>query len=352
MPRRPELQATESSNGWMISIPPTMTATGKRERKFFGDDKRAAERFAAGLRRRYDLGQRGTLLDPVTAIAAAEAVKILAPLGVSLVEAARTIEAQWKARGSDETFRERWLRYLRQHEGNWRPVYALQMAKLDRWVGEALMDTRLHALTDEVILAALVANGSKSKGTLKRRLAMVKSVISERGKERRAVKIEIMTVGQCAKMLRACEDDAERRAVALLLFAGIRPDVDYGEITRLDWSAVGKKEIYIAHEVSKTGTDRHIPITPRLKRLLRGHPGHGPVTPAGWKRKCDRLRKAAGIAGKSDITRHTFASHCLAAYGEQVTKAAMGHTKGSDTLFRHYRRSVTEEAGRKYFSER
>jgi hypothetical protein len=52
-----------------------------------------------------------------------------------------------------------------------------------------------------------------------------------------------------------------------------------------------------------------------------------------------------------DGTRHAFASHHLVAFGEASTQAAMGHTEGSRTLFRHYRRAVPEEAGKKYFGD-
>jgi integrase len=351
MARRPELKAAKTESGWMVSIPPKMTASGKRERRFFGENENKAERFASSLRTKFNSGLRGSVLDAATALQAQEALKILAPLNVSLVEAARLVEAQAKATGSRETFRERWERYQSAHELNWREIYASEIAKIPQWVGEEFMEMRIYSITNESIESALMANGSKAKSTLKRRSTIIRAVISGKSKERRADKIEVMTAGQCGAMLRACEDAAERRAVALLLFAGIRPDVEFGEISRLDWACVGENEIYIAHDVSKTGTDRHIPITPRLCRLLRGHPKEGGVLPANWKRKCDRLRKAAGISGKSDITRHTFASHFLAAYGEKAAKSAMGHTAKSDTLFRHYRRAVTEAAGKKYFAD-
>ena len=349
MPRTPDLRPTLSTAGWMVSTPPSMTATGKRERKFFGDDKTAAEKYAAGLRAKWNKGVRGTMLDPATAIAAAEAVKILAPLGIGLVEAARIVEKQFNARGARETFRARWMRYQLAHEHHWSDSYARQVGKLDRKLGDAFMDSPVQVMTPEFIRAAVIAGGAASKSNIALIERMVSAVLNERGKERRAEKIEIMTASQCARMLRACEDPAERRAVALLLFAGIRPSTEDGEISRLDWETIRPREIYVPHEVSKTGTDRHIPITPRLARLLRGHPEDGPVIPAGWKRKYDRLRKAAEIVGKQDITRHTFASHFLAAFGADPAKQAMGHTAGSDTLFRRYRRAVTEADGRAYF---
>jgi len=326
-----------------------MSASGKRERKFFQADKTGAERFASNLRARWNKGVRGTLLDPATSLAAAEAVKILQPLGIGLVEAARMVERQFSAAGKRETFRERWMRYQLAHEEHWRPSYSRQMGNLDRKLPEAFMEAQVQTLTPEVIRAAVIEGGARSKSNIALIERMISAVMNQRGKERRAEKIEIMTANQCRRMLRACEDATERRAVALLLFAGIRPSTEDGEISRLDWETVGTGEIYVPHEVSKTGTDRHISITPRLARLLRGHPKDGPVIPAGWKRKYDRLRKAAEIQGKQDITRHTFASHFLAAFGVDAARQAMGHTAGSDTLFRRYRRAVTEADGKAFF---
>ena len=135
----------------------------------------------------------------------------------------------------------------------------------------------------------------------------------------------------------------------MLFFAGIRPEAESGEISRLSWSHVSPAESYIPPAVAQTGTDRHIPITPRLAWWIRGHPAAGPVRPAGWRRAWARIRAAAGLSGAQDITRHTFASHFLAAFGDHAAKQAMWHTSGSDTLFRHYRRAVREADARRYF---
>jgi integrase len=50
-----------------------------------------------------------------------------------------------------------------------------------------------------------------------------------------------------------------------------------------------------------------------------------------------------------DVLRHTFASHYLAAFGEDAAKQALGHAAGSTTIFRHYRRAVTESQGKAFF---
>src|SRR5690606_30962398 len=114
------------------------------------------------------------------------------------------------------------------------------------------------------------------------RMRHIKSLCSGKGRKKKKRSLTLLTTTQCAAMLRACITPGERRAVALLLFAGIRPDGNDGEISKLDWSAVGDGKIRISPEVSKTDTDRIIPIRPRLARLIKGHPKDGKVMPPGW----------------------------------------------------------------------
>ena len=344
----PKLTAVETPKGWMVSVPGNLSSTGRRVRKFFKLPT-DAEKYAAGLRAKYREGRRGGVVPHELAIMAATAAEMLEPHGVTILEAARAFVARIEDTGSAETFKDRYARMLVENEERWSDRYKLDMDRLPRWVGKALMKSRLCDITPGVIEAALRANGAAAQSTLDTRTRYVSAAMNYRTKHRRKADIAIMSPRQCGQMLRACESADERRAVALLLFAGIRPSAEDGEISRLDWAAVGAEEIYVSRAASKVG-DRHIPLTSRLRRLLRGHPAEGPVVPANWRRVYKRLRAAvAGIAGKQDITRHTFASHYLAAYGEKATKQAIGHTAGSSTLFRHYRAAVTEAAGVKYF---
>lgn len=350
MPARPKFNAVATPRGWVVSIPDGMSKSGTRERRRFAIEKDAKE-FAARLRDQYHAGQRGGLIPLALALQAQEAADLLAPLGISIVEAARAAVAKAAATGTSETFAARYDRALRENEGIWRDRYARDMAKIPRWVGRVFMALPIHEITPSTITAALRSHGSQAQSTVDMRAARVSAIIGHRTRHRKTSEIEILTTAQCAAMLRACESPVERRAVALLLFAGVRPDAEDGEIARLDWEAVGAHQIYIAAEVAKTGTDRHIPITPRLARLLRGHDTSGPVVPVNWKRVYQRIRKAASITGQ-DITRHTFASHFLAAFGMDAARQAMGHSQTSATILRHYRRAVTEAAGRRFFGVR
>ena len=332
----------------MVSIPPGMSATGRRVRKFFPDLPKA-QKFAGKMRGAHASGLRGLLTSELAA-EAVTAIRILQPLGISLVEAARLAAAAQDVQGQTESFRARWRRALLSGEKRWSQRYVDDIGKLPRWLGRTAMGMPCGEMTDEAIERALRAHGAKAATTMAARKARVLAVLNFRETApRKSGVITILTVSQAARVLRACATAEERRVVALLMFAGIRPDAEQGEISRLQWETVGKKEIYVSPEVSKVG-DRHVPIRPRLRRLLRGHPAEGPVIPPGWRRAWQRIRRVAGISEMQDVLRHTFASNYLAAYGDNAAKLAMGHTKGSDTLFRHYRRAVTKEAGRKFFS--
>ena len=352
MPPRPLLIPVSTSKGHMVSVPEILSDTGKRQRRYFRREK-DAEEFAKRLRGMYHRGERGAVIPVNLAIEAKRAQELLEPLGMTLYEAAKAIVEQHEKAGGSETLTQRHARATAECETIWSDRYSREVGKIPTWAGKDLMATRCSMITPEIAAAAIRKNGAKAQSTVETRLRIVMAAVNYKTRHRKTTKINLLTVKQSAAMLRACETPEERRVAALLLFAGIRPSVDEGEITRLDWSAVGKSEIYISHEVAKTtNKDRHIPITPRLRRLLRDHPKEGTVIPARWAKIYQRIRKAAGLTTEQDITRHTFASNFLAAYGEKATKDAMGHTAGSSTLFRHYRRAVTEKAGKKYFGEK
>ena len=348
MPKRPTFTPLETPDGWMVSIPESMSGDGKRRKRYFADPKEA-EKFARRLRGDYHAGLRGGTISPELASMAAMAAALLEPIGMTILDAAKAAVARANESGGGETFEARWKRYCDEGETHWRPRYADDMGKIPRWVPKAFMQTSVQAITPAAIRTAVIAGGASAESTIKARATRVAAVLAGRGSRRRMSRISIMTGDQVEAILGACDGPAERRAVALLIYAGIRPSAEDGEITRLDWSDVGSQEIYIAADVAKTGTDRHIPVTPRLRTLLKGHPSEGPVIPAGWKVRWQRLRKAAGIGKEQDITRHTFASHFLAAFGDHATKQAMGHTADSATLFRHYRRAITERDGCRFF---
>jgi hypothetical protein len=360
----------------MVHVPASLSMRGKLERRTF-DNSTDAEKFAAKLRTQYHKGIRGGVVDAATAHNATAAEKLLqdAGLNITVIEAVRTyIEARvildlhnatipeviktWTAartaRGDDRTFGEAAAAFIVEKEMEWSKRYALNIGQTMEALPDWFMEMKIPDITEPIMLKA-TRESVKTPTAIDTRMRHIRSLCSGKGrKKRKARALALLTIGQCAAMLRACQTPEERRVVALLLFAGIRPDKTHGEISKLDWSAVKAGKINISVEVSKTDTDRIIPIRPRLARLIKGHPTEGKVLPVGWDKRYPAIRKAAGMTSDpkwQDATRHAFASHHLVGYGETSTQAAIGHTEGSRTLFKHYRAAVPEEAGKKFFGD-
>src|ERR1019366_8849952 len=103
MPKRPDFKPVETTRGWMVSIPPSMSADGRRERKFHAKES-DAERFAKTLRSQYAQGLRGSVVDPGLGRQAAEAYRLLEPHGISLLDAAKLAVSHHLAAKNSETF--------------------------------------------------------------------------------------------------------------------------------------------------------------------------------------------------------------------------------------------------------
>jgi integrase len=307
-----------------------------------------AKKFASTLRNQHDSGLRNRAISANLAAEAALAVDLLAPTGLSLIEAIRMVVKKMAHGGDTQTFSQRYQLAVADGSTRWSHRYQIDVAKIPRWVSESFMAKPCGTIDREVIEEFLVEDRPLKRSTLEARTRMILAVLNYRERHRRSGEIKILTLAEVEAVLSHCRTPEERRVVALLAFAGIRPDAETGEIARLQWETLGANEIYISPSVSKTGSDRHIPITPRLRELLDGHPTSGPVRPVQWRRSWQRIRKAAGIDGQ-DVLRHSFASHYLAATDEARAKSSLGHTLQSQTLFRHYRRAVNEADGLAYF---
>lgn len=125
-------------------------------------------------------------------------------------------------------------------------------------------------------------------------------------------------------------------AVALMLFAGIRPR----EAERLRWSDIDweEKVISVGPTHSKTGGIRHVSILPRLEKILRAtrlknsRAKTDSICPANWIRKWRNVRASAGWTfperpWQQDVLRHTFASYHLKFFKNlPLLQCEMGHS--------------------------
>jgi len=349
MPRRPDFEPYESPRGWVVNVPASMSADGTRSRKYF-QSKTEAKTYAASLRSSHNSGLRGAMISATLALQAAEAERILDGTGITLTEAARIAVAKLGGTESREMFQTRYWRAVEANEGIWSEKYQGQMDDIPKWVTEDFMERLCGGIDRAAIEAAcLEIRPSLKQSSLDMKASRILAILGFRPRHRKTSEITILTPRQVGRCLRVCESPEERRVVALLFFAGIRPDSEHGEISRLEWDAVRRDELYISSTVSKTPSDRHIPISARLRRLIKGHPADGPVMPAAWKKRWQRIRREAGISDLIDVARHVYCSNMLACHGMEITQAAMGHVPMSQTTRRHYARAILKADGVRYF---
>jgi integrase len=123
---------------------------------------------------------------------------------------------------------------------------------------------------------------------------------------------------------------------ALCLFAGIRPSVDFGEITKLRPECVRLDTgvIHIEPEVSKVRMKRHVTIQPNLAAWLRAYPlTKYPIIPPNVVTMRRRVIKAFGLT--PDVLRHTFISMFVAKF-RSMGEAALQAGNSESIIRKHY----------------
>ncbi|MEO6002278.1 MAG: site-specific integrase [Opitutus sp.] len=154
---------------------------------------------------------------------------------------------------------------------------------------------------------------------------------------------------QAARLMEAMETYDGGRWVpyfALCLFAGIRPGVPHGEITKLKPEAVDLEAgvIAISAEVSKVREPRKIAIQPNLAAWLRAYPLEKfPIIIGNFKQRRDRFAKKFNLT--HDVLRHTFISMFVAKF-RSIGEAAIQAGNSESIIRKHYLDlKTTEEAG-------
>ena len=89
MPRSPSFDYRKTPKGWLVEVPPPLSDSGRRERRYFGSRDKAKNE-AQSLKERYrQHGEEAAVLPPRVADDATKALEILADCdSVSLCEAA------------------------------------------------------------------------------------------------------------------------------------------------------------------------------------------------------------------------------------------------------------------------
>jgi integrase len=123
---------------------------------------------------------------------------------------------------------------------------------------------------------------------------------------------------------------------ALCLFAGIRPGVPDGEITKLKPEAVDLKAgtIFVSAEVSKTREPRRVTIQPNLAAWLRAYPLEKfPIVVADFQKRRAKFAKRFNLT--HDVLRHSFISMIVAKY-RSMGEAALQAGNSESIVRKHY----------------
>ncbi|MGK0239958.1 MAG: integrase [Candidatus Pelagisphaera sp.] len=124
---------------------------------------------------------------------------------------------------------------------------------------------------------------------------------------------------------------------ALALFAGVRPDWRYGEISKIlpNHINLDTNTIHIEPEVSKNDEKRTIRIQPNLKKWLKAYPlNRYPIIPIRDIQKSLReIRKRHELS--HDVLRHTYISMHVGKF-RSVGNAALEAGNSESIVRRHY----------------
>lgn len=217
-------------------------------------------------------------------------------------------------------------------------------ADLERWLSECFpaVSSQEHAVRT---LNAVFAYALRQKLIVENPFALL-----EKRRVKRDKAIDVLSPAEARRLMEVAPEDC-KVAYALLLFAGLRPK----ELTRLCWGNVRGGFVHVSADIAKTRQVRNVELNATLAAWLRvfrpaAAGDFDRVVPANWVRKDKATRAAAGIADRPDVCRHSYATYYLAAYGAvDALKANMGHSRGSEVLFVHYRAAATPEQAAQFW---
>lgn len=379
--KRFPIRFSEPEKKWRVNIPPSLSASGKRERHFF-DKKQQAQAFVTGeVARLMNDGNAGATLGRVERDIAAQAFYRLQQ-GLpeanpsELLQAVDDYVAARNRRSRSKPFKdayEEWMSRTLNQTRKGKPTsthYEKQirqvLPRLEPLHEMLLCDITAEDVEDAVKATVRPEHKAARNGILRvlkacfsycrERMWLDDIPVSKDSKADTGQKEpSLLTPDEVTRLLVTCaaKDPELLGFYAIALFAGVRPT---DELSKLQWNHVfadGGDRIYIPAEVSKTGRKRYVKIEPTLKDWLAyiQPPRLGPVTPKRNHTKRRRaIERAAGIVPwPQDGMRHSYASYWMTIHrDEDQCRDNMGH-RTKEQLVTHYRQHTTEEEARAYW---
>jgi len=358
----------------MISIPPDLSQSGRRERKYYETEQEAENELEVIVNRHR---KHGEMIDQISSGQLSQALQAFKTLDESGIEAhLPTIVAEWiethKARTASVTFLTlfdeylaakhdrdpQYLRELRICRDRWPQLHSMQVSDIASAELAPLIDKLSPGARNPVLRYwRAVFNLGLKRGYLAKN--PVEGLDFERRKRK---EVETLTSEQVKKMLEAAlSGDLQLLPfLALGCFAGIRPD---GELQKLEWRDIDltDKVVTIRPEVSKTNRRRFIDLSDNAILWFDAYSRKGGQTAGKIVQYSEselRARRAANweAAGIErwiqQGMRHTYCSNWLAMHGD-VNKLVLqsGHDS-VDTMWRNYHKGTPKAEAEKFWAIR
>jgi len=370
------------SKPWWISIPPKLSETGKRQKRFFATKALAEGEIQRLKVRKENHGTAAKLLNPADERQAASAFRLLREKGITLQlsEVVGDYISRWEARNASVTLSHAWGEYLK----------AMKRHQRSRVYMKSLEDAqeRFSMLNDKIVADLKASDIEKGlegaapsyRNALLVRIRAVLNYCMTGGRKwlsanpandceiisRKLGEVQIYTPEQIKSLLNTTVELHPELvpSVALMTFAGIRPDHLDGEITKLSWDHLilqdREKRVELPASITKMGKRRSAAIRPALASWLQWHKEQGgtttglvsPIRGQALRTKLREIYKIAGVERIQDGLRHSFASYLVPIDGADRAEAELGHGGGREMLNRHYRSDVRAVIAKKFWALR
>jgi integrase len=334
-------------DGKVVRVRPRRTFSNAEEARTFADLKRHERRNHGVAAVSMDEKLRGDTL---------AAQKLLAPYGISVLEAAKYCVKHVERLKESETVANAVKSLLESKQAdNLRPRYLTDLRlRLKRFSAD--FGGRLLADIEVIELEAWLRSLSlkpAGRNSYRDRLSVLfaygcrcgwvdSNPVEQVSKAKVVDSLPgILSPDEAARLLEAA-GELTLPYWAIGFFAGLRR----AEIERLDWKDIDLDEqtIRVEAKSSKTGSRRFVKILPNLHEwlapYLRDHRS-GPICPSNLRRHLQADRLAAGLTRwPSNGCRHSYGTYHLTHFkNAAVTAAEMGHMTTS-MLYGHYHQRV------------
>jgi len=356
---------------WWISIPPRLSDTGSRQKRYFKTKDEALGAIQSIKVRKENHGTAAKLLSPADEQQAVSALNLLRKAGCTtqLTVIVGEYLERLRRRNSSKRLDEAWDAYLNRGDATFskvhrrsllstkkrlvsihaKPVAEITANDIEVCLGDAAATYR-NAMLREIRAVLNWCKGGNRKWLKENPANDCEFAAVERSKE-----VRIYTSAEIRKIMTAT---VQRHpdlvpSIAIMTFAGVRPDHIDGEIVKLEWKHIlhddhHHKRIELPGGITKTGKQRSVTIRPALLSWLQWHIQHGgapeglvcPVKGQALRKKMREIFDASGVARIQDGFRHSFASYLAPVEGLDAVETELGHQGGRQMLNRHYRTDV------------